>query len=85
MKSPTELDAEIAEVRTTCPTCVRPVGAPYRRSVNGKVVEGCIDECHTGHLYGTSLEWHNRPVAKKLRAETKKRLREILKSGRSRR
>jgi hypothetical protein len=48
------------------------------------VTEGCIDDSHTGHLYGESLRWHNRPAAKKLRSEAKARLREILKSGRRR-
>ena len=63
-----------------CVTCTRPVESPYRRhDARGHVIEGCIDESHTGHLYGESLRWHNRPVAKKLRADTKARIREILK------
>lgn len=75
----------INETRPNCTTCGRPVESPYRRSdASGKVIEGCIDDSHTGHLYGASLAWHMRPAAKKLRAETKARLREILKSGRRR-
>lgn len=63
----------------TCVTCGRPVESPYRRhDARGKTIEGCIDESHTGHLYGSSLEWHNRPVAKKFRVDTRNRLREML-------
>jgi predicted secreted Zn-dependent protease len=81
-KSPAEL---VSEVQTRCNTCGRHVDHPYRRhDAHGKVIEGCIDDSHTGHLYGESLRWHNRPAAKKLRAEAKARLREILKSGRRR-
>lgn len=64
--------------QTHCYTCTRPVASPYRRSdASGKISEGCIDQCHSGHLYGSSLEWHNRPAAKKLRAETKARIAEL--------
>ena len=60
-----------------CNTCVKPADSPYRRyDNNGYVIEGCIDAIHTGHLVTPSASsmWHNRPEAKKWRAETKKRL-----------
>lgn len=62
-----------------CTTCARSAGDPYRRRVGGKIVEGCIDDAHTGHLYGESLRWHMRPEAKSYRASAKSRLRELLK------
>ncbi len=63
-----------------CYTCTRPVAAPFRRyNKQGEVVEGCVDASHDGHLYGESLRWHNRPVAKQIRKQTRDRLREILK------
>jgi hypothetical protein len=70
-------------VSAKCFTCGRPVDAPYRRhDARGAVIEGCIDSAHSGHLYGESLRWHMRPAAKKLRADTKARLRELLKRER---
>jgi hypothetical protein len=66
-----------------CNTCGRPVGLPYRRhDARGKIIEGCIDASHTGHIYGESLRWHNRPEAKKWRAAMTARLREMLSKGR---
>ena len=65
-----------------CSTCTRDPGAPFRRhDTHGKITEGCIDECHTGHVYGESAAWHNRAQAKKLRKETKDRLKRILSGG----
>lgn len=61
-----------------CNTCTRPVAAPFRRYGARGIVEGCIDAAHTGHLYGESLRWHNRPEAKKLRKEAVERLRALL-------
>jgi len=55
----------------TCKTCGRPLAAPYRRIVNGKIVEGCVTADHDGHLYGAAAEWHNRPVAKQIRKDMK--------------
>lgn len=58
----------------TCPTCCRAPAAPYRvYDEHGKAVSGCVDHFHTGHLVaGTeSSRWHNRPEAKKLRANSK--------------
>jgi hypothetical protein len=54
---------------TQCPTCTRSAEAPYRHHEDGKVKAGCIDSFHTGHLYGASLEWHNRPCAQEWRAQ----------------
>jgi hypothetical protein len=51
-----------------CPTCTRSYELPYRRQdASGKIVEGCVDKCHTGHLYGNSLAWHERKEAKAIR------------------
>lgn len=57
---------------THCPTCGQTRAAPYRRLVDGKIVEGCIDASHTGHLVpiSASSEWHDRPVARMMRAGT---------------
>jgi hypothetical protein len=60
---------------TTCNTCCRPAHSPWRvYNENGKVVHGCIDEFHSGHLVTPSANsaWHNRPVAVKLRQQSKK-------------
>lgn len=85
-KTASQLDVEIANGHAThCNTCTRPVGSPFRRYDQGsghKIVAGCIDAAHDGHLYGNSLAWHMRPESKKLRAEAKKRLRELLKGSR---
>ncbi len=52
----------------TCPTCTRTAAAPFRRlDDRGAVVAGCVDAAHAGHLYGSSLEWHNRPQAAQTR------------------
>lgn len=58
-----------AEPRTKCPTCGRAAGSPFRiYNDRGKVVHGCIDAFHSGHLMlGESRCWHNRPEAKALR------------------
>ena len=53
-----------------CNTCTNSVYAPYRvYSAQGKVLEGCVDACHTDHLTtpGESARWHNRPQAKAIR------------------
>lgn len=53
-----------------CRTCCRPLASPFRRAdKTGKTVEGCVAEDHDGHLYGESLAWHNRPVAKQIRKD----------------
>lgn len=55
-----------------CPTCGHAPNTPYRRIVGGVIVEGCVDRAHTGHLYGNSAAWHDRPAAKAVRAETRR-------------
>ena len=89
-KTKRELDAEIRAAvaaghgdtttagATRCNTCMRPLAAPFRRSdASGKITEGCVDAAHTGHLYGASLTWHNRPAARALRKAAVDRLREL--------
>lgn len=59
----------------TCNTCGRAAGSPYRIfDARGKVIAGCVDDFHTGHLVTPSESsfWHNRPEAKKIRAILKK-------------
>jgi len=55
---------------SSCSTCGRSAGAPYRRMVAGKIVEGCVDEFHTGHLHGSSLEWHTSRDGRTIRRRT---------------
>lgn len=57
----------------TCATCTRPLDAPYRRIVAGRIAEGCISRAHDGKLYGESLAWHNRPAAVAFRKDCAKR------------
>lgn len=55
---------------TCCRTCGRPVSSPHRvYNTYGKVVEGCVDSDHTGHLVSPSesSSWHNRKAAKEIR------------------
>lgn len=52
----------------TCNTCCRSTHAPYRRrDERGKIVEGCVDACHSEHVYGADAAWHNRPEARRIR------------------
>ncbi len=67
--------AEVDEKMSVCNTCGKTAGAPYRvYDVRGKVVQGCVDDFHTGHLVTPSESsfWHNRPAAKKIRAALKR-------------
>lgn len=52
-----------------CTTCTRDASAPYRRVLNGVIVEGCIDRCHGPHLReGTpDHDWHFRAEAMNFR------------------
>lgn len=53
-----------------CSTCGRAPGSPFRvYDVHGKVISGCVDDFHTGHLItpSESARWHNRPVSKQIR------------------
>lgn len=59
----------------TCPTCGNSIYSPFRiYDKHGKVVQGCVDESHTGHLVtpSESARFHNRPEAKKIRAQLAK-------------
>lgn len=60
----------------TCNTCVRDVRDPYRRIINGKIIEGCISSSHDGLLTGESLRWHMRPLAVAFRKSNKTTVRE---------
>ena len=48
-----------------CNTCGKHVTQPYRNVVDGEIVNGCIDACHTNHLSpnGADYNWHHRPEA----------------------
>lgn len=61
-----------ADPSATCTTCGRALNAPYRRIVAGAIVEGCVDDAHTGHLPATTntAAWHDRAEARKIRADT---------------
>ena len=60
---------EIIQGEARCNTCAGPASAPFRRYAEGKIVAGCVDDFHTGHLVTPSASsyWHNRPEAKKMR------------------
>lgn len=55
----------------TCVICGCAPTDPYRRWVDGKIVEGCIAEAHkaltVNNSSQSSVDWHNRADAKKLR------------------
>ena len=56
-----------------CATCGYHPSSPYRRLVDGTIVEGCISRAHDGKLYGESLAWHMRPAAVNFRKDMDKR------------
>ncbi len=48
-----------------CPTCTHTAESPYRRYVDGKIVEGCVDVFHTGAIPKSdqdSIKWHEAGV-----------------------
>lgn len=54
-----------------CPTCTRAVSTPYRQyDSHGKVVSGCVDASHVGHVYGESLRWHVGLHGREIRRQT---------------
>lgn len=58
----------------TCPICNRDAPSPARvYDASGKVLHGCVDHFHTGHLMtpSESAMWHARPAARKIRAAMK--------------
>jgi len=53
-----------------CCTCGHLPTMPFRRySTDGKLLYGCVDGCHTGHLVAISesSRWHNRQEAEQIR------------------
>lgn len=52
---------------STCPICLRAPDDPHIRRVAGLIAEGCIHACHTGHLSGDVLTWHERVEADRIR------------------
>lgn len=69
-----------------CNTCVRPASNPFRvYDERGRVIMGCVDECHTGHLAtpSESARWHARPEAKKLRTANRRRQAEMDRDARA--
>lgn len=56
-----------------CKICGKPAGKPFRRIIQGDIVEGCISAFHTGHLEpgGADDVWHNRTASKSWRAASK--------------
>ena len=64
----------------TCNSCCRSVYSPFRVYEGSKIVSGCVDAAHDGHLVtpSESAFWHNRPEAKKIRAAAKARLKALL-------
>jgi hypothetical protein len=59
MKSHTEPATYPKGDRMICTTCGRPVADPYRRLLNGTIVEGCVSRAHDGaELSPASAAWH---------------------------
>lgn len=63
-----------------CNTCGKPDYAPYRQWEGDRIRFGCVDACHTGRLVSPSQSnsWHCRPEAKKIRSDSARRLKELL-------
>jgi hypothetical protein len=58
-----------------CLICGQPDHRPYRvYDARGKVLAGCVDDCHTGQLItpSESAHWHGRPDARKIRQALKR-------------
>ena len=73
---------------THCATCGQLRTEPYRRWLDGAVVEGCIDASHTNEMFAqfgrkdssaASSNWHFRGIARAWRAECLQNLRRIAK------
>jgi hypothetical protein len=59
--------------KITCNTCTRADHSPFREyDAFGKVINGCVDACHTDKLVSPSESswWHSRKEAVKIRAIT---------------
>lgn len=58
----------------TCPICGGTKSHPWRvYDERGKVIEGCVDEFHTGEIISPSESsfWHGRKEAKQIRKQNK--------------
>lgn len=66
----------------TCPTCNRDRADPYRRLDGFRITAGCVDPSHTGYLPSRTptAAWHDRPTARKMRAELWERLAQLAES-----
>ncbi len=86
-----KVSAEINAVRTAagwdglkCTTCGRDAGSPARvYDERGRVVQGCIDSSHEGHLIAESSRWHHRPEAQAMRRAERDKLRGYAKAARA--
>lgn len=68
----------------TCPVCCQRADAPFRRhDQSGRIIHGCVDAFHTGHLVtlSSSSAWHNSTGAQEIRRQELARLKEIAGSG----
>jgi len=75
------LDIPAGIEKTYCPTCTQNQCSPFRSYDEcGRIVAGCIDNFHTGHLtpISASNDWHNRPEAKRYRMAVKSHLKAVL-------
>lgn len=65
-----------------CPTCNKPAASPYRVRFGLKsdnpILQGCVDDFHSGHLSGQDKEWHERPDSIRVRENMAKHRREVL-------
>jgi hypothetical protein len=64
---PDKSEGAVMDITTQCPTCTRSKYDPFRRyDERDRVIAGCIDDFHTGHLtpISASNDWHNRKFAK---------------------
>ncbi len=76
-ESPRESRRREIDARPHCYTCGRPKGSPFRvYDARGRVVMGCVDAAHDGHLapISESERWHERKEAREIRAREERRL-----------
>jgi len=62
--------AKAGNPNTVCPVCGQKPSAPFRAYSNeGKIINGCVDAIHTGHLVDISgsNHWHTRAAAVDIR------------------
>ncbi len=73
-------EGALGQKHTECVTCGRSAGDPFRRyDDRGKVVHGCIDPFHEGHLVtpSESSRWHMSKTAQKHRQDELKHLQSL--------